>query len=461
MRRKSLSTNPKILITNAYKRRRKDEFDSATVNIPRLPRFSWPTRHMSYALRFIKQNVPEIEIMEYPSWQAYTDKLSEGWDVVGFTGFNYELGELAEMASEARRQGVGEIWSGSYMALSPEAEAFSDRIWVGYAEERLAELFGRKLDRIFHPPLIMTIFIDVAPGISIPYKTLGTIFTQRGCPYKCTFCQTPYYCPHPYKLPLESVAEVLRYYHEIGVDEVAINDENFGQFRKHSEAVVEMLKRYNMRWWTDSRADLIRANFDYWTESGLSLTVYGVESVRPGILDKMKKRTTVEAIRDLESRLGEKGVFTIATYILGHEDDTVDSVLADMVILRNIGFDIHQITVLTPFPKTELWDTVEERYGIFDRKPSHYNTRHLVWNHPHISPLQMKYLMQFALGYLNVPLGNYGLGVARMAYRRLREDGVRFLWKEIIKPLTSFKKLRYSLPRFLPYPRGSVNGRES
>jgi radical SAM superfamily enzyme YgiQ (UPF0313 family) len=206
-----------------------------------------------------------------------------------------------------------------------------------------------------------------------------------------------------------------------------------------------------MRWWVDSRAELIWRSLDDWTSRGLSLTVYGVESVRASILDKMKKGTTVELIRDLEARLGEKGVFTIATYMLGHEDDTFDSILEDLITIRQIGFDVHQITVLTPFPKTELWSEVERKYGIFDRDPRHYNTRHLVWNHPHISPRQMHYLQQIATGYLNTPLGNYGLGAINMARRRIREDGAGFLWKEFLKPVTQYKRTLERTKKYLPF----------
>jgi len=446
-----LTSNPKILITTSYKKDKQDIFDSATVNIPRLPRFSWPTRTVSAACRFIKQNVPEIEVMEYPSWPEYTAKLAEGWDVVGFTGFNYELVELEEMAHEARRQGIREIWSGSYMALSPEAEAFSDKVWLGYAEDSLAELFGRKIARIKHPPVLITIRVDLTQHISIPYKIVGGLFTQRGCAHKCTFCQAPAYCPRPYRLSIESVEEILRFYNSIGIDEVAIGDENFGQFREHSERVVDILERYGMRWWVDSRAELISRSLDDWVRRGLSLTVYGVESVRASILDKMRKGTTVELINDLEARLGEKGVFSIVTYMLGHEDDTPESILEDLVTIKKIGFDVHQITVLTPFPKTQLWNEVQEKYGIFDRNPKHYDTRHLVWNHPNISPRQMHYLLQTALGYLNVPFGKYGIGMLEMALRRIKEDGISFPFKEAVKPILNLKRQLKLGKKYLPF----------
>lgn len=48
----------------------------------------------------------------------------------------------------------------------------------------------------------------------------------------------------------------------------------------------------------------------------------------------------------------ERKIFTMAFYMIGYEEDTVESVLADYETLASIGFDAHQLTVLTPYPKT-------------------------------------------------------------------------------------------------------------
>jgi hypothetical protein len=39
-------------------------------------RFEFP-RFSMFGLRFIKQNIPEIEILEYPTWKEYQKKIQE------------------------------------------------------------------------------------------------------------------------------------------------------------------------------------------------------------------------------------------------------------------------------------------------------------------------------------------------------------------------------------------------
>lgn len=86
-------------------------------------------------LRFIKENVPEVDILEYPSWQQFCSTVRDGdYDVVGFSFFMHHTSEALEMADAAREMGVDETWAGNYGALTPEIQDRFDRVFVGYAE---------------------------------------------------------------------------------------------------------------------------------------------------------------------------------------------------------------------------------------------------------------------------------------------------------------------------------------
>ena len=212
-------SDPKILFTTPYRHHGEGFFDEVGANFVRTPYVGMP-QTTSPSLRFLKQNVPGIEILEFPTWQEYTSKIAEGWDVVGVSFLHRNLAEIIEMVAHARHKGVREIWAGGYGALSEEAQGFADRVFHGYAEETLhEELTGRKLERIRHPPVVVPLMLTFSSR-TVPMGKLGYIFSQRGCPNKCTFCQTPVHTPRPYRMPLESIEEVLRYYRSVGINEV-------------------------------------------------------------------------------------------------------------------------------------------------------------------------------------------------------------------------------------------------
>lgn len=392
------------------------------------------------SVRFIKQNVSEIEILEYPLWHEYASKLKEGWDIVGFSFFHCDVPEVREMAALARKQGIKEIWAGGYGAFSPESHDIADRVIYGYAEEFLnQELFGRKLDRLRHPPIVCSLNLHLPPQVT--YKKVAHLFTQRGCPYRCPFCQTPFHCPKPYPIPLESIEEILRFYRSQGINEVWITDETFYIFPSHSEKVIDLLARYGFHWWVMTRMELAARHLDSWADRGMALVAFGVESVHPEVLKSIDKSINLEMMMDFRERTKEKKVFTMGAYIIGYENDTTDSILADYQVLERIDFDSYQFSILTPMPKLPLTSRIESKYGIFDRNHHHYQAYDLVWNHPHISPEQMKFLHRLGQATVNA-FKHYSSGLVRIIQRRFREKGLSLLWDDVARPF--FHSLAYN-----------------
>lgn len=406
------SSKPKVLICSSYMKDKKDFFDTFAVNTPYRPHLSYQSRAYSAALRFLKTNIPDIEIIEYPSWSDYIKKINEGWDVVGFSFLHFEMNEIIKMAEEAKKRGVREIWAGSYGALSPQA-SFADKRWIGYCEGELSrKVFNEELEYIRHPLLVNHIRMDMPPSLKV--ARIGGLYTQRGCPYRCIFCQTPGYAPKPSRIPLESIARVLSHYKKIGIKIVAIHDETFGIFPEHSRKVVEMLSSLGMRWSAGSRIDKILENLDYWSANGLMMVGFGIESLRNVTQSKILKQINTDSLPELRKRTKQKKIATTAYYMIGYEDDTIESICEDLIMLRGKGFDSHQLTVNTPFPSTLQWDYIKSVFGLIDYDPAHYDTRHLVWNHPNISAAQMGYMLRAGCAYLNRPLSSYIPGIARL-----------------------------------------------
>jgi hypothetical protein len=340
-------------------------------------RFGMP-RRISFGLRFLRQNVPGISILEYPSRSEYLAQLRRGWDAVGFSFYLEETNEILEMAKEARAAGVTQVWAGNYGALTQSIASHFDHSFVGYGEHALAQQLGASIGEVQHPPLISE--FRFPGGWRIP---IGVLFSSRGCSFRCTFCQTTAFAPQPNPISLDSIDRVLRFYTQHGVRFVLILDENFGNLPSHAEKVIELLARHQVHWLVQSRVDLLLRNFDQWRECGMEGALFGIESFHQEILKQMHKNEKVQAVFELSERLNQAGLYAHGYYIIGLPPETPESIDADLHTLASLGLDVTQITIVTPHPQTQMWNELETNHGIFEKDWSRFDTKHLVWNHPH------------------------------------------------------------------------------
>jgi len=351
-------------------------------------RFGMP-RNISFGLRFLRQNVPQLTILEYPSRAEFSEQLEKGWDAIGFSFYLEETNDILGMAEEARRAGVRELWAGNYGALTPAIQPAFDHVFTSYSEEGVARKLGLPLEEIQHPPLITR--FRLPGGWSLP---IGVLFSSRGCSFRCTFCQTTAFAPQPKPITLESLDRVLRFYVTHGVHFVLILDENFGNLPSHAESVVELLARHKVRWLVQSRVDLFLRNFNDWQECGMEGALFGIESFHQDILKQMHKNEKVQAAFELAERLNRAGLYAQGYYIIGLPSETPESIAEDLRTLASLKLDTTQITIVTPHPQTEMWRELDSNFGIYEKDWSKYDTKHLVWNHPHCAPGALESLLE-------------------------------------------------------------------
>lgn len=345
-------------------------------------------------LCFLRANVP-CEILEYPTARAFEAALANPPDVLGISFYINETEVALQMAAAARRAGVREIWAGNYGAYSPQVARSFDRVITGWAESAVAQALGLPAipqQELRHPEMYGAIGTNIWSTMILS----GLLFTSRGCPWTCQFCQTPGFYGKPAQVPLETIEKILWTYRRQGISGINILDENFGTFPAHSREVAALLHRYRMRWIALTRVDTLLKNFDFWAAHGLFGAHLGIESLNQRSLTGAAKRIDhLDSIRLLK-RMAQLNMFVQAFYILGFEQDTVESIREDVRHLAELDIDVVQVQVLTPYPQTAQRSSIEKQYGISDRNLSRYNSRHLVWNHPNIKPAEMRELQRWA-----------------------------------------------------------------
>lgn len=400
-------------------------------------RFQMP-RRISFGLRFLRQNIPELSILEYPTRAEFSRVIRQGWDAVGFSFYLEETPRILQMAEEAHSAGVKELWAGNYGALTPSVQPNFDRVFTSYGEEALGEIIGRKIESVRHPPLVVE--FRLPGGWPIP---VGILFTARGCSFTCTFCQTTAFAPRPRPIPLEAIERVIRFYADHGVQYVLILDENFGNLPHHAEDVIELLARHRIRWLVQSRVDLFLRNFDRWMQSGMEGALFGIESFHQDVLKQIRKNEKEGKSQELVERLNRNGLYAQGYYIIGFPTETEESIREDLRTLAALHLDVTQITIVTPHPQTQLWTEVESKFGIPEKDWGKFDTKHLVWGHPNCRPGALESLLKEGFERC------YAKGWTARVVKKFA--GRRWAKRDLFEVLPSTLATRWSSPSRLPF----------
>lgn len=388
-------------------------------------------------LRFLKENVPDVEMLEYPTWQEYRDKLaSEKWDMVGISFYTWSTPVAIEMAKEAREAGVQEIWGGNYGVLGPpeQLEPHFTRLVKGAGETVLHEyVYGTPLPYIKHPPMLgVSSFRGMAAGV-------GYLYSKRGCNIGCTFCSTPIFNPHEDALAMQSLYDALDVYREQKVAQVIIYDETFFLENELAEKVIDALAERELPWICLTRADRIRGRISELTDRCMDGAIIGIESMRDANLDDVHKRDDVWNVRETIRELNRHGRRAMGTFMLGFERDDAETIQEDIRQLAGEGLFACQLTLLTPFYGTKLYKDMERRGVITETDLSKFDLYNKTWAHPTISHEEARELLSWAQRMVNQP---------ELMAKKIREDMKTKRRKALMKRETSARAELVSTRRY-------------
>lgn len=339
-------------------------------------------------LHFLRENVEGIEILEFPSWEKYQAELIRGVDILGISFYTKDIPIVERMVKLAReRYGVREIWGGNYGVLNPGMTELFDRVFLGYAEEEVyLAVHGREREwELRHPVLVTPV---TAPFFPMLRAYAGIIFTHRGCPLHCTFCQTPVFSPQVSRISRRELARLVEHYHKIGIHFILFAEENFTPAVNRD--LLDRLAFYGMQWYSQSRADLLHNHIhELVDKTGYTGSLLGIESMNDRNLEFLNKRESINTIIETLNEAKDSRIFMQGTYMFGYEDDTPETLEEDTARLAELPLLVNHYFVLTPYPQTELARYIERKFGTPNQEWALYDSRHLVWNHPHISPREM------------------------------------------------------------------------
>ncbi len=195
-----------------------------------------------------------------------------------------------------------------------------------------------------------------------PYVSL---YTGRGCPAKCTFCLWPQTIGgHQYRAKSpEAVGKEMALAKSIwgnSVREYFFDDDTFTIDKKRVIAISEHLKKLNLTWSCNARANLDYDTLKTLRDNGLRLLLVGFESGNQGILDGVKKGIKLEVARKFMKNCNKLGIKVHGAFILGLPNESKQTIEDTIRFACEVSPHTIQVSIASPYPGTELYQQAQE-----------------------------------------------------------------------------------------------------
>lgn len=326
----------------------------------------------------------EIEYHEIDDLRK-TAQLPDGFDLVAISTFSAQVKDAYTVADHYRAGGVATVMGGLHVtALPDEAARHCSSIVVGEGEphwRRLVEDFraGRLAARYESPP---GRWFDLADAPVPRYDLLNVdrynrfpVQTSRGCPHLCDFCASSVLLTPKYALkPVECVIAEIRAIKQVWKRPfIEFADDNSFAAREHYKDLLRALRGEGVAWFTE--ADVSIADdpelLDLLRESGCRQVLIGLESPEPAGLDGLEikrnwKLQRLPRYAEAVCRIQERGITVNGCFILGLDGDTEATFDAIHTFIDHTALFEAQLTVLTPFPGTPLYQRLRREGRIID-----------------------------------------------------------------------------------------------
>jgi anaerobic magnesium-protoporphyrin IX monomethyl ester cyclase len=194
-----------------------------------------------------------------------------------------------------------------------------------------------------------------------PPRRYISMFTSRGCPYRCIYCHEIFGKRFRAQSPERIVAELEHYVRAYGIKEVEFFDDIFNLQGRRVIEFSELVRRRNLRvslYFPNAlRTDILTPEVaDALADAGTRMSAFALESGSPRIQELICKRLNVPKYLDGVAMLAKRRVFTYGFVMFGFPTETEADMQMTVDALRQSKLHAAYAFVVTPYPKTELFD---------------------------------------------------------------------------------------------------------
>jgi radical SAM superfamily enzyme YgiQ (UPF0313 family) len=285
------------------------------------------------------------------------------------------------------------------------AKALGVSLFAGEAEGRLEEVLRDAAANQLEPLYNFMKELPNIEGAPIPlitalraWRTAGRLTSfdaGRGCPFLCSFCTIINVQGRTSRgRSADDVERVIRENVAQGLNTFFITDDNFARNRKWEPILDRLIQlreveglKIHFILQVDTLCHKIPRFIEKCKRAGVRRVFIGLENINPDSLVGAKKRQNkISEYRDMLLAWKSARVITYAGYILGFPNDTVDTIVHDIeIIKKELPVDLLEFFFLTPLPGSEDHQKLVKAGAALDPDMNNYDLNHATAEHPRMS----------------------------------------------------------------------------
>jgi radical SAM superfamily enzyme YgiQ (UPF0313 family) len=333
----------------------------------------------------------DMEYMDVPDLKQ-VDGLPGEFDAVAISSFTAQMNEAYELADRYRAAGTTVLLGGLHVtALPDEAALHADAIVIGEGEPSWPTMIDDLLNDRLQPVYdsrgkTFNMAKSPLPRFDLldhdRYNRM-TVQTARGCPFSCEFCAASIRLSPIYRVkPVENVIAEIRHIKEFQPQPfIEFADDNTFVNKRHGKALMRELRKEQVKWFTETDVSVAEDEelLSMMRDAGCVQVLIGFESTSRAGLAGLELKSDWKAKR-FDSYLSaidtihSHGISVNGCFVLGMDNDGPECFENVLEFVRNSNLYDVQITMLTAFPGTPLYDRLVAEGRMLDPTAWHLCT---------------------------------------------------------------------------------------
>lgn len=205
------------------------------------------------------------------------------------------------------------------------------------------------------------------------YKQLPmmVLISSRGCPYKCTFCNTAFGKKFRARSAKNVVDEIEYWIKKYGFKELMLLDDIFIMNVKRVKEICELLieRKINITWSCTGRVDIFYNHpelMPIMKKAGCWYLSFGIETADENQQKVLKKNLKMNEVKKVVWDAYKHGFFIHSGFMIGIPGDTKESIRKTIDLAKSLPINGVQFAITMPYPGTELYD-IAAQHGKFEK----------------------------------------------------------------------------------------------